>query len=91
MDYEKKFTIDNRAPGEQRVFVSRPLGRILLRDEINVIAASFGSKAKTYNDVEYIDIVPPIPEERQAEFGKALVELAQQLDPADPPPSYWIA
>jgi hypothetical protein len=87
---EKRFTISNWEGNVQSVSVTEPLGRILLRDEIKVIAASYGSEVKTSFNSPSVDIVPPIPAKKQAEFGEALVKLAQELDPAEPSPTYQI-
>jgi hypothetical protein len=89
MDTEKRFAISN---WERVTAVSVPLslGRILLREEVKLIAKSFGSRVNTSPNFSLIDVIPPIPPERLQEFGEALVELAWKLDPTEPKPDYKI-
>jgi hypothetical protein len=85
---EKRFTISSWEPEGQSVSVTEPLGRILLHGGVVQIIESYGSKIVKTPNFQAIDIVPPIPADKRDELGEALVDLAKNLDPSDPPPTY---
>ncbi len=86
---EKLFTIRNDSENDQLLIISSSLGRILFRPEVDEIVKSFGSHVVN-EGVNSIWIEPPVPPEKQAEFGDKLVELEQTLSPTSPPATYKI-
>ena len=89
MEGEKRFLI-GAGKKATYVYVGTDLGRILHRPEVSELARSYGSEIRKSSGFSEVEIVPPIPAKRLNKFGEELVNLANNLDPTPPMPSYKI-
>ena len=86
---EKVFRIYNLGP-EKQYIQAVGMGLILFREEIDELAAGFGSRIGRIPGDTTVDVIPPIAREKLPEVGGALIKLAQDLDPTPPTPTYEI-
>jgi hypothetical protein len=67
------------------------LGALLMRPEIDEIVGAFGSDVQRNRDfTELVNIVPPLDDAQLELLGERLVELAVNLNPSPPAPTYKV-
>ncbi len=59
-----------------------------MRAEVVEIAREYGSTVRTGRDFGTVEIIPPVPNDQVDKLARALVDLANRLDPTAAPATY---
>ncbi len=89
MESNKNFVI-HQTGASTSIAKSPELGRILLRPEVEAIAAQYGAAVIRFGTESFVDLIPPVPDEDLPKLGEALVDLAKNLDSSEPEPTFTI-